>query len=124
MGHFYINSNMSIPISSHAFVKTLSNSGDCLNWHVLTVNTSNYYRVRIAFNQLVFGNSEEYLEIGDGIVHEEGTRLARFKGRKLPDDVISVSNAVWINVKSICPSEALILNMTVQREFHSGIIEM
>ena len=124
MGHFYINDSRSIVISSHAFVKTLSNTKDCLKWQALIASTSRGYQVRIAFNQPVFGNREEYLEIGDGLYQGEETRLTRFNGSALPNDVISVTNAAWINVISPCTNEGtLIMNITINRQTDSGILK-
>ena len=123
LGHFHINDNSSLPISSHEFMKTISNSGDCLRWHILTVNTSSGYQVRLSFNEPIFGNREVYLEIGDGLVHGAETRLTRFYGSTLPNDVRSVSNAAWINIISPCTKGTLTVNMTIKRETKSGILK-
>ena len=123
LGHFHINDNSSLPISSHDFVKSISNSGGCLQWHVLTVNTSSDYQARISFNEPVFGNREEYLEIGDGLIQGKETRLARFNGSTLPNDVISVSNAAWINIISPCTKGTLVVNLTITSETDSGILK-
>ena len=124
LGHFHINDNSSLPISSHDFVKSISNSGGCLRWHDLTVSTSNGYQVRISFNEPVFGNRDEYLEIGDGLIHGKETRLARFNGSTLPNDVTSVSNAAWINIISPCSKGTLVVNLTITSETDSGILQL
>ena len=121
LGHFHINDNTSLQISSHDFVKSISNSGGCLKWHDLTVSTSSGYQVRISFNEPVFGNRDEYLEIGDGLIQGKETRLARFNGSTLPNDVISVSNAAWINIIYSCTKGTLTVNMTITSETDSGI---
>ena len=87
----------------------------------MTFETSSDFRVRITFEIFLFENHDEYFEIGDGIVHEQETKLASFSGATKPSDVISVSNVVWMNIKSPCANESSIFNFTVYRATNSGI---
>ena len=81
-----------------------------LTWHDLTFTTTEE-RLRISFNKFSF--DEGYLEIGDGSLYSESTRLTRFNGSTIPSDVISVNNAAWMRISSRCTVKTPEINMTI-----------
>ena len=42
------------------------------------------------------------MEVGDGLISGDETRLVRFSGGDPPSNVTSVSNTAWIRVQSHC----------------------
>ena len=83
-----------------------------MTWHALTVNASDGLKVRITFHEFNFTDFE-YLEIGDGVVVDDDTRLVNFSGATLPSNVTSVSNGAWIKIKSPCGTMSPDLNITI-----------
>ena len=77
-------------------------------------------RVRFAFYQFAFDGPEEYMEIGEGLVAGEETRLARFSGRDVPSDVTSVSNATWIRINTPCRKRAPPFSIMISAANYSG----
>ena len=65
---------------------------------VWTFSTASDLHVRFSFQRFNF-HLEEFLEIGDGRIPHDDTRLVLFRGKDLPSDVTSVSNAAWMRVK-------------------------
>ena len=93
-----------------------------MQWHAITVNTSNELRVKINFQEFRFSKFGEYLEIGDGLIMDNDTRLVRFSGSDLPTHVTSVSSGAWINVKAVCGDQSPTLKFTVTAVHVSGKI--
>ena len=54
----------------------------------------------MVFQHFEFQRPGDVLEIGDGLLYDNATSLARFSGSTLPSNVTSVSNALWILMKS------------------------
>ena len=70
-----------------------------------TLNTSQHHqqqRVGIVFMEFNLSKSDEYIEVGDGLIIGENTRLAHFTGNYIPDDVTSISSAAWISARLSC----------------------
>ena len=53
-------------------------------------------RVQFHFSHYILAYN--FIEIGDGTIKENATRLAQFKGFDTPSDVISVSHLAWLSV--------------------------
>ena len=120
IGQYTVNRSTSINISPDNFLKTLSCFEDCLDWQVLTFNASQGLRVEIKFHAFFLNNPNEYLEIGDGLTQNEKSRLVRFNGSTKPSDVISVSNAAWIKLKTPCDRLDISLTLTVSGVIYAG----
>ena len=87
-----------------------------------TFRTSKDLRIRMTFHAFIFGETGEFLEIGDGPNVKISTQLARFNGTGIPNDVVSITNAVWIIVKISCGVRMFSLNITVAAEDKTGMI--
>ena len=111
IGRFFIEGNINMTIPPREFIKIFSSDEECLTWHDLTFRTSEK-RIRITFHIFVLNEVDGQLEIGDGSLYSEDTRLARFDGRTLPSDVISVSDAAWIRISSQCVTRTPRINIT------------
>ena len=77
--------------------------------------------IRTEFKQFNLHNDKEYLEIGDGTEITERTRLVHFGGASTPDDVISVSNAAGIYLKSLHGNLTATVTMTITAIEYSGM---
>ena len=53
------------------------------------------------------------MEIGDGLSKSEETRLTRFIGNILPNNVTSVSNSAWMYIESPPENISMIAEMTI-----------
>ena len=112
IGRFFIEGSRSITIPPRDFIKMFSSDEECLRWQDLTINTTEK-RIRITFHTFVLEEADGQLEVGDGSVYSEDTRLARFDGQTQPSDVISVSNSAWIRISSHCAIWSPEINLTI-----------
>ena len=86
-----------------------------------TFVTSNGSRIKITFNRFHFEDHNGYLEICDGLNPETSTTLTRYSGTEAPGNVISVSNAAYIGVHSLCALNSSIdFNLEITSEKNSG----
>ena len=101
-GHSFLRGNASVTILRNDLVSAYQENNYLPVW---TFNTSEDYRIRFTFHEFSFyWSNYDYnlLDIGDGIVQIDTSKLATFGGRDLPSDVISVSNAAWLKVNEPC----------------------
>ena len=77
--------------------------------------------MRFEFQQFAFDGPEEYLEIGEGLVAGEETRLARFSGTDLPWEVTSVSNSAWIRIETPCRKRTPDFSILISAVNYTGI---
>ena len=86
-----------------------------------TFTTSAHQRIRFSFSDFHVStyHQDHYLEIGDGLIGKDSTRLARFRGHDLPTDVVSVSNSAWLNMCIEHPNETfrVIMSANATSEF-------
>ena len=65
-------------------------------------NTTTESRIQFTFSKFGFYWSSNYhssLEIGDGLVPGDSSRLAVFRGLDLPSGVMSVSSSAWLSIQ-------------------------
>ena len=70
---------------------------------VWTFNTTTESRIQFTISEFSFYWSSNYhssLEIGDGLVPGDSSRLAVFRGLDLPSNVTSVSSSAWLSVQN------------------------
>ena len=111
---------MSFNVSTVDFANTLPCTASCITWPRLTCNTSQHLRISVTFQVFNFEDPNEYVEIGDGNVIQEYTRLADLTGTYPPSDVTSVSNAMWIRIRVPCGNQIPDIRMTITAVHKSG----
>ena len=89
---------------------------------MITSNTSHGFKVRVIFHEFTFKDPQEYLEIGDGTIIGNETRLVCLSGTYLPSDVTSVSNTLWIKLNVPCGIETPNISITITSVNMSGNI--
>ena len=62
-------------------------------------NATEGFRIGIIFEILCFTDANDTVQIGDGLVFGEETRLAHFGGTTLPSEVTTISNSAWISIR-------------------------
>ena len=82
----------------------LNTSGkDTASLLVWTFNTTTESRIQFTISEFRLYWSSNYhssLEIGDGLVPGDSSRLAVFRGLDLPSNVTSVSSSAWLSVQN------------------------
>ena len=122
--HHHIERNTSFNVSTVDFANTLTCTTKCITWPRLTYNTSQHLRISVTFQEFEFADPNEYVEIGDGTVIQEDTRLAHLTGTYLPSDVTSISNAMWIRLRVPCGNQIPDIRMTIIAVNKSGTHEL
>ena len=79
-------------------------------------------RLNITFDDFFFSKTSEFLEIGDGLIANEGTRLAHFSGTDLPSNVVTIGNTAWIKVHAACWNVSSTFSVTIYAINETGII--
>ena len=101
-GHTYLNETSSFTIASDEIISPISCRENCTSSKHWSFNTSETLRVRVTFENFIFTDPQDYIEIGDGLIIEDGTRLTHFSGTDFPSNVTTVTNAAWITIHSKC----------------------
>ena len=109
-----------ITISTDEVTSPISCDGNCVTSKQWTFKTTEELRVRVVFREFVFSESYEYLEMGDGLIVREDTRLAHFTGIYLPSNVTSITSAAWIAVYFKCGEIISSFNITITSISNSG----
>ena len=96
--HYILNKTSVVTLSAHEVITPISCREICVTSKHWTFITTEELNVRIAFQDFFLYEFYEYLEIGDGLIVREDTRLAHFTGIDLPSNVTSITSAAWIAV--------------------------
>ena len=111
---------MNLSVSSVDFANTLPCTSKCITWPQLTYSTSQHLRISVTFQVFNFEDPNEYVQIGDGNIIQEETRLAHMTGTYPPSDISSISNAMWIRIRVPCGNQIPDIRMTVTAVDKSG----
>ena len=97
LDHLKVNNTDALTASTDNIFSSLSEFTTCVSWYLWTFTSSSNLRIQISFGYFDF-KGHEYLEIGDGLIKENETRLAHFSGAALPNNVTSLSNSAWMYI--------------------------
>ena len=118
--HHTLNERSLVNISSNDVISAIPCTECCTTSKQWTFEAPENLRVRLTFENFSFPDPHGYLEIGDGIIIGENTRLAHFTGTSLPSNVTSVTNAAWITVHVRCGNINETFNIKITAVNYSG----
>ena len=118
--HHNLNETSLIKISSHDVISAIPCDENCTTSKQWTFKAPENLRVRLAFENFSFPAPHGYLEIGDGVIMRETTRLVHFTGTDFPSNVTSVTNAAWLTVHVRCVNINATFNITITAVNYSG----
>ena len=99
-GLYNIQNGSTIEITKADINASFRHSSSLLVW---TFKATTESRIIFTFSKFGFYWSSNYhssLEIGDGLVPGDSSRLAVFRGLDLPSNVTSVSSSAWLSVQN------------------------
>ena len=101
-GHHFLDfANNTLVVISTKELYDAYQTGD--NSPLWTFSTLEGSRIRFTFTSFGFSTFySNFLEIGDGLVRGNATRLAHFTGYDTPSNVTSVSSKAWLSVYLPC----------------------
>ena len=118
---FFIDGNETVTITPGDIIKIQNKNWYCIAGELWTFSTSVGSNINIEFEQFGLHNHHhEYVELGDGLEKTEGTTLAHFTGRSLPQNVTSVSNSAWVFLAFIRGNITLTFTISVKAVNSSG----
>ena len=118
--HLQIERNTRFHVSTVDIANTLPCTASCITWPQFTYNTSQHLRISVTFQESQCADPIEYVEIGDGNVIGEETRLAHLTGTNLSINITSISNAMWIRIRVPCGKQIPDIRMTIIAVDNSG----
>ena len=110
--HFILTDTDVIPLSINDIFATYPVVPHCVYRYLWTFTTNVDLRIQITFQEFDI-KGHAYMEVGDGLSKSEQTRLTRFIGNILPNDVTSVSYSAWIYIESPPGNISMIAEMTI-----------
>ena len=112
LDHFILTDTDVIPLSINDIFATYPVVPHCVYRYLWTFTTNGDLLIQIKFQEFDL-KGHGCMEIGDGLSKREETRLTRFIGNILPNDVTSVSNSAWIYIESPPGNISMIAEMTI-----------
>ena len=118
--HHTLDETSFFNISSHDVISAIPCDGNCTTSKQWTFKAPENFRVILVFESFSFPAPHGYLEIGDGVIIGETTRLVHFTGTDLPSNVTSVTNAAWVAVHVRCGTINETFRITISAVNDSG----